>query len=69
MKGVWIKLLKPPTRSSIKSWAKITNENKICYMEPDAPSTILKEFNPSLPSIRPHQISKKMKTWDIETFI
>ncbi len=44
------------THLSQKSWEKMTNESKICYMGPYAPSSILKEFKPNLPKILPHQI-------------
>ncbi len=44
------------TSSSQKSWKNMTNESKICYMGPYAPSSFLKEFKPNLPKILPHQI-------------
>ena len=37
----------------------MSNESKICYMGPYAPSTMLDAFKPNLPTILPHQITQK----------
>ena len=56
------------TKLSLKSWKQMTNESKICYMGPYAPSTLLKKFKPNLPSILPHQINSKNESFGYKNF-
>jgi len=56
------------TSLSLKSWKKMTNESKICYMGPYSPSTMLKEFKPNLPTILPHQITQKDENLGYKNF-
>jgi pyridoxamine 5'-phosphate oxidase len=53
---------------SIKSWKSMTNESKICYMGPYAPSTMLNSFEPNLPPLLPHQITQEYDDLGYENF-
>ena len=55
------------SQSSI-SWKRMTNESKICYMGPYAPSTMINDFEPNLPKILPHQINQKYENLGYKNF-
>ncbi len=56
------------TLLSYKSWKNMTNESKICYMGPYAPSSFLKKFKPNLPKILPHQIKQEDEKFGYKNF-
>lgn len=56
------------SKLSEKSWDLMTKESKICYLAPIAPSTVIPKFSPNLPSILPHQITKKDEQFGYNNF-